>query len=198
MKLIYKIILFSLLCSLPGLVLLIRLFNDQLGPNPVEFLEHTTGDWTIYFLLMSLAISPIHKKWRFNWNKWLLPMHLTRRVLGLSAFIYALLHLATYFVFDMSLSVADAVTDILDRPFILIGMVSLILLIPLAITSTIRWQQRLKKNWNRLHKLVYLVTFLGILHYTLLVKADLFLPILYMSIFAILMLSRINKTHLKN
>ncbi|BCN92623.1 hypothetical protein THMIRHAM_04080 [Thiomicrorhabdus immobilis] len=186
-----KVFLFSLLCSLPAWDLAWRFLNDELGANPVEFLEHHTGDWTIYFLLLTLSITPIQKFFKPNWNRWLMPMHLVRRVLGLSAFGYALLHLATYLVFDMGLSLTDSVNDIIERPFILIGMVSLILLIPLAITSTASWQKRLKRHWQTLHKAIYTLTFLGILHYALLVKADLFQPLIYLSLFAILMLLRI-------
>ena len=191
MSLIIKITLFSLLCSLPAWELVWRLLNDELGANPVEFLEHATGDWTIYFLLMTLTITPIQKLFRPNWNKWLFPMHLVRRTLGLSAFAYALLHLATYLVFDMGLSLDDTITDIIERPFILIGMIALALSIPLAITSTAGWQRRLKQRWQTLHKAIYLLTFLGILHYALLVKADLLQPLIYLGLFGILMLFRI-------
>ena len=194
MNLTLRILLFSLLCSLPAWILLWRLFNDDLGANPVEFLQHDTGDWTIYFLLLSLSITPIQKYVKPNWNRWIMPMHLTRRVLGLSAFCYALLHLTTYFVFDMELSLLASLEDIIERPFILIGMLSLLMLIPLAITSTAGWQKRLKSRWQKLHKATYFLTFLGILHYALLVKADLWQPILYMSLFTILMLFRIKKT----
>lgn len=191
MNLSSRIFLFSLLCSLPAVVLIWRLLTDNLGANPVEFLQHSTGDWTVYFLLLTLTVSPIQNRFRPNWNKLLFPMHLVRRTLGLSAFMYALMHLAVYFVFDMGLSIEESLIDIAERPFILIGMLSLLLLIPLAITSTAGWQRRLKKHWQTLHKSIYLLTFLGILHYALLVKADLFQPILYMTIFAILMLFRI-------
>lgn len=180
-----------MLCSLPAWELVWRLLNDELGANPVEFLEHATGDWTIYFLLMTLTITPIQKLFRPNWNKWLFPMHLVRRTLGLSAFAYALLHLTTYLVFDMGLSLDDTITDIIERPFILIGMIALALLIPLAITSTAGWQRRLKQRWQTLHKAIYLLTFLGILHYALLVKADLLQPLIYLGLFGILMLFRI-------
>ncbi|BBP46811.1 protein-methionine-sulfoxide reductase heme-binding subunit MsrQ [Thiosulfatimonas sediminis] len=187
MPLFIKLFIVSLICALPAGLLTFDLLTDNLGANPVETLEHTTGDWTIYFLLLTLSITPIQKLFS---PKWWLPMHLTRRVLGLSAFVYALLHLAIYFVFDMSVDLNEALTDIAERPFILIGMLALFLLIPLAITSTQGWQRRLKRHWQTLHKLVYLITFLGILHYALLVKADLFMPLLYMTLFGILMLMR--------
>ena len=187
MPLAIKLILFSLICAIPAGMLSFNLLTDNLGANPVEALEHTTGDWTIYFLLLTLSITPFQQLFA---PKWFMPMHLVRRVLGLSALAYALIHLSVYFVFDMSADINEALTDIAERPFILIGMLSLVLLIPLGITSTQGWQRRLKRNWQRLHKLVYPITFLGILHYALLVKADLFLPLLYMTLFGILMLMR--------
>ena len=179
-----------LISLIPAFVLVWRLLTDNLGANPVEFLTHSTGDWTVYFLLLTLAISPLQNRFKLNWNKLYLPAHLMRRILGLAAFTYALLHLSTYFVFDMSLSIDDAITDIIDRPFILIGMLSFVLLFALAITSN-AWSQRvMKKNWRTLHKAIYALTFLGILHYALLVKADFLWPIIYMLGFAILMLMR--------
>jgi len=190
---IFKIIIFSIVCSIPAWLLVWRLFNDDLGANPVEFLEHSTGDWTIYFLLLTLSISPIQKLFKPNWNRWLFAMHLVRRVLGLSALCYALLHLSMYVYFDMDLSLQDTIKDIIKRPFILIGMLALILLIPLAITSTAGWQRRLKSRWQSLHKLIYPLTFLGILHYALLVKADLMMPLIYLTLFMILMAFRIKK-----
>lgn len=187
MKLAIKLIVLSLICAIPAGLLGYDLLTDNLGANPVETLEHTTGDWTIYFLLLTLSMTPLQQMLA---PKWPIPFHLIRRTLGLSAFVYALLHLAIYFVFDMSADLNEALTDIAERPFILIGMLALILLIPLAITSTQGWQRRLKRNWQTLHKLVYPITFLGILHYALLVKADLFMPLLYMTLFGILMLMR--------
>ncbi|WP_319558067.1 protein-methionine-sulfoxide reductase heme-binding subunit MsrQ [Thiomicrorhabdus sp.] len=182
-----KITLLSLICSVPAISLIHRLFTDQLGANPVETLEHFSGDWTIYFLLLTLSISPLQYYFR---PRWPIPMHLVRRVLGLSAFAYALIHLSVYFAFDMGLSFNDTLVDIAERPFILIGMLAFLMLIPLAVTSTSGWQRRLKRRWSQLHKLIYLLTFLGILHYALLVKADLFQPLAYLSLFAALMLAR--------
>lgn len=193
MRLSIRIMIFSLICSVPALILVWRLSTDNLGANPVEFLEHTSGDWTIYFLLLTLSISPIHQKFKPNWNRYLMPMHLVRRILGLSAFAYALIHLSVYFVFDMSLSIDEAINDIIERPFILIGMLAFLLLVPLAITSTSGWQRRLKKQWQTLHKAIYGLTFLGILHYAMLVKADMLEPIFYMLIFAALMLFRMKR-----
>lgn len=190
MKNFIKILALSLACSIPALILVWRLLTDNLGANPVEFLTHSTGDWAIYFLLMTLAITPLQTRFKVAWHKLYLPPHLMRRILGLAAFGYALLHLATYFVFDMSLSLTDAIEDIIERPFITIGMLAFVLLLALAATSNSFAQRKLKQNWKKLHKSIYALTFLGILHYALLVKADLIMPLLYMSIFAALMLAR--------
>ena len=187
MNLTLRLVAFALLCSLPGLDLLWRLLSDQLGANPVEVLTHTTGEWAIYSLLLTLSITPIQHHFKPDWNRYLVPMHLVKRVLGLTAFVYGLLHFSVYFVFDMALSIQDSLQDIAERPFILVGMLAFVLLLPLALTSTQGWQKRLKKRWKTLHKTVYLITFLGILHYIMLVKADLFQPLLLMAVFAGLM-----------
>lgn len=187
MPLATKLLLFGLICAIPAGQLLFNLLNDNLGANPVEVLMHTTGNWAIYFLLLTLSIKPIQQLFT---PKWFMPMHLVRRVLGLSALAYALIHLAVYFVFDMSADVNQMLTDIVQRPFILIGMIALVLLISLGITSTQGWQRRLKRNWQRLHKLAYMATFLGILHYAMLIKADPLMPVLYMVLFGILMIIR--------
>lgn len=187
MPLAAKLLILSLVCALPAVDLGWKLLQDDLGANPVETLEHTSGDWAIYFLLLTLSMSPLQQLFA---PKWPIPMHLIRRVLGLSAFVYALLHLAVYFIFDMGLDIDAAIEDIATRPFIMIGMTALTLLIPLVITSTQGWQKRLKRRWQQLHKLIYPITFLGILHYALLVKADLFMPLVYLLLFGILMLLR--------
>lgn len=183
----WKITLLSLLCLLPAGYLLNNLLTDNLGANPPEILIHFTGDWTIYFLLITLSLSPLHS---FFKPKWPMPMHLIRRIFGLSAFGYAILHLASYFTFDMGLDFNETLKDIAERPFILLGFAAFVLLIPLAVTSTQNWQKRLKRHWQTLHKLVYPITFLGILHYILLVKADLLWPILYLMIFGLFMQAR--------
>lgn len=190
MKKTLKITALSVATMIPVGIMVWRFLTDNMGANPVEYLEHTTGDWAIYFLLMTLAITPLQNRFKVRWHKVYLPLPLMRRILGLSAFFYALLHLLTYFVFDMGLSVEDALNDIIERPFITIGMISFVLLTALAVTSNAWSQKKLKQNWGRLHKSIYALTFLGILHYALLVKADLLQPILYMLIFASLMLLR--------
>lgn len=148
----------------------------------MEALEHATGDWAIYLLLITLAAPLILK-----WIKYPLPAFLIKRTLGLAAFIYALLHLATYLIFDVELDFNAFVNDLAERPFILIGMIALLTLSPLAITSTQEWQRRLKKHWFTLHKGIYLATALAIIHYDLLVKADLTQPVLLFMTFTLIM-----------
>lgn len=196
MNSLWRIVLLSLLCSIPALDLGWRFYHFDLGANPVETLQHTTGNWALYFLLITLSITPINNLLRPRWSKFL-AMHLTRRIFGLSAFCYAVLHLLSYWFFDLELSLPLLVEDVLERPFILMGMLALTLLVPLAITSTAGWQRRLKQRWQSLHKLVYPITLLAITHYVMLVKADLFQPLLMLLIFIVLMLLR-NKTLLKN
>jgi sulfoxide reductase heme-binding subunit YedZ len=174
-----------LLCALPGVLLSWQLFNNQLVANPVEALEHATGDWAIYFLLITLAAPLILKRLK---RPSPLPTYLIKRTLGLAAFIYALLHLTAYLVFDVELDFNAFVNDLAERPFILIGMIALLILFPLAITSTQGWQRRLKKHWLTLHKGIYLATALAIIHYALLVKADLTQPIMLLTIFTLVIL----------
>ena len=172
-----------MLCSLPAIQLSWQLFTDTLGANPVETLEHTTGDWALYFLLLTLATPLLLKKL----PRLPLPAYLIKRTLGLVAFTYASLHLLIYFIFDLSLDFAELWADILERPFILIGMLAWLLLLPLALTSTLNWQKRLKQRWFTLHKLIYWVTGLGILHFFLLVKADITQPSLLLIVYLLIL-----------
>lgn len=185
-----KVILISLLCAIPMMWLGWRFVQFDLGANPVETLEHQTGIWAIYFLFATLAISSIQRKWRLNVY---MPFHLLRRILGLSVFAYALAHLLIYMLFDLEFNFAGLWLDILERPFILVGMLSFMLLVPLTITSTLQWQKRLKRRWNQLHLLVYPLTFLALLHLLWIQKADFFEPIVYFILFACLIMARFQK-----
>ncbi len=180
-----KIIGLILLCSLPFFNLGWLFLQDDLGANPVETLESTTGDWAIYFLLLTLLVPYLTQVIKF---RWFLPEYLIKRTLGLAAFAYVLTHLSIYFVFDMSLSLEDAWFDIIERPFILVGMSALLLLIPLAITSTLKWQRRLKKHWFTLHKAIYVIILLGITHGIMIQKVDITEPLLYLGLFILLVI----------
>ena len=154
-------------------------FRGNLGANPIEFFIRTTGVLTLIFLFVTLAVTPLRKI--FGWNQ----LIKFRRMLGLYAFFYAFLHLIAYGIFDKSLSVSAIVADVWQRPFIAVGMLAFFLLIPLAVTSTNAMIKRLGgKNWARLHKLTYLIAILGVVHFWMIVKSDVFYPILFALVLA--------------
>jgi len=149
-------------------------FFGKLGANPVEFTLRTTGVLTLVFLLITLAVTPLRK--RYGWNN----LIKFRRMLGLYAFFYGFLHLVTYSIFDKSFSISAIASDIWERPFIAVGMLAFFLLVPLALTSTNGMIKRLGgKNWARLHKLTYLAAILGVIHFWMIVKSDVFYPLLF-------------------
>lgn len=156
--------------------------NGNLGANPIEFFLRTTGVLALIFLLITLAVTPLRKM--FGWNE----LIKSRRMLGLYAFFYAFLHLITYSIFDKSFDFSAIAADVLQRPFIAVGMLAFFLLIPLAVTSTNGMIKRLGgKNWAKLHKLTYLIAILGVIHFWLIVKSDLRYPIFFAFILAILL-----------
>jgi len=161
------------LCLLPLALLLWNGFHNSLGANPIEKITHFTGDWALQFLLLTLAITPARKL--FGWSV----LVRYRRMLGLYAFFYACLHFLTYFVLDQFFDFREIAADILKRPYITVGFVAFVLLIPLAVTSTNKMIRRLGRHWKQLHQLVYVVAVLVILHFLWLVKADTFEPLMY-------------------
>lgn len=178
-----KAIIFFL-CLLPAVWLLTNFFQDNLGANPFEALTRQSGEWTLRFLLIVLAITPLRK---ITGQAWLMAY---RRMLGLYVFFYACLHLTTYIWFDQFFDWDEIVTDIIKRPFITVGMLAFVLLLPLAITSTNNWMRRLGRRWKKLHQMVYIIGILGVLHYLWLVKADLREPLIYSAILIILLAYR--------
>ncbi|MCP5196626.1 MAG: protein-methionine-sulfoxide reductase heme-binding subunit MsrQ [Gammaproteobacteria bacterium] len=164
-------------------------WNDQLGANPVETLTHRTGDWSLRFLLLTLAVTPVRRL--SGWNG----LQRFRRMLGLFAFFYVGLHFSVYLIFDHFFDWSAIVADVAKRPYITVGFSAFILLIPLAVTSTNSMIKRLGRNWQRLHRLVYLIGILGVLHYLWLVKADLREPLLYAGILAALLGYRLLHNH---
>lgn len=176
--------LLFLVCLLPLAQLL---WHALLGHavNPIEDLTRGLGTWTLRFLLITLCVSPLRA---LGAPGWLLRL---RRMLGLYAFFYACLHLLTYLWLDQFFDWAAIVRDIVKRPFITVGMLAFLLLLPLAITSTDGWIRRLKRNWGKLHRLVYVIAPLGVLHYLWLVKRDLQSPLIYAAILAVLLLWRV-------
>jgi methionine sulfoxide reductase heme-binding subunit len=176
------------LCLVPAALLIWGGFHADLGPNPVEKITHTTGDWTLRFLLITLTITPARKLLG-------LPQLIKfRRMFGLFAFFYGSLHFMTWLILDKFFSLPEMLADIAKRPFITAGALGLACMIPLAITSTAGWIRRLGgKRWQRLHRLIYVSAAAGVLHYYWLVKSDIRLPLLYGAIFAILMTLRLAK-----
>lgn len=156
--------------------------RGNLGANPIEFFLRTTGVLTLIFLLITLAITPLRKI--FGWNN----LIKFRRMLGLYAFFYGFLHLITYSIFDKSFNLSAIISDVWQRPFIAIGMLAFFLLIPLAVTSTNGMIKRLGgKNWARLHKLTYVIAVLGVIHFWMIVKSDIFYPAAFGLILAALL-----------
>lgn len=156
--------------------------QHRLGTNPVEYLIRTTGMLSLIFLILSLAITPARKV--SGWNGF---SHF-RKMLGLCAFLYGLLHFTSYFVFDRSLSLKRTLSDTLARPFILLGMTALLVMVPLAITSTNGMIKRLGAvRWKRLHRLAYVAGIAGSLHYFLLVKADTRQPLAFAAVLSVLL-----------
>lgn len=155
-------------------------FNDDLGANPVEFVEHSTGTWALVFLLVTLSMTPIRL---ITGQVWQIQL---RRILGLFMFFYASLHIITYVWLDFALLWNEMLIDITKHPRILVGMAAFLLTIPLAATSNSYMIKRLKTNWKKLHQLVYVIAILVVVHYLLLVKKDLTEPIYYAAALAIL------------
>jgi len=180
---LYKPVIFFI-CLVPLILLFRNFYLDQLGANPFEVLTRNTGEWTLRFILITLAMTPLRQ---LSGSAW--PLKL-RRMLGLFSFFYVCVHLSTYLWLDHFFDWDEIITDIIKRPYITIGMLAFILLIPLAITSNKVMMRRLGKHWKSLHKLVYLISVLGVLHFLLLVKADLLEPLIYASILFLLLTLR--------
>jgi sulfoxide reductase heme-binding subunit YedZ len=173
-----------LLCSLPLSWLALRAFGVSglsLGPNPVEALLHGLGLWALRLLLLTLCIRPAAVMLRQP------RLMRLRRMVGLWAFTYLVLHFLTWLVLDRGLELDGVAADIVKRPFITVGFAALLLLIPLAVTSTDRWMRRLGQRWHTLHKLIYVAALLGSLHFLWLVKADWREPALYIGAYVALM-----------
>jgi len=175
-----------LACLAPLAWLVWRAFHEALGANPIETITHSTGNCTLTFLLITLAVTPVRKLTR---QYWLINF---RRMFGLFAFFYGTLHLLTWAVADKSLVLHDMLADIVKRRFITAGMTAYALMIPLALTST-KWSIRKLggKRWQALHRLIYFSAAIGVIHYIWLVKADLKKPLEYAAVLAVLMLYRL-------
>jgi sulfoxide reductase heme-binding subunit YedZ len=153
-----KLVIF-LLALLPLLRLIERGVHDNLSANPLEFITRATGDWAMYFLCLTLLITPLRRLTQMNW---LLRL---RRLLGLYVFLYAVLHFLCFLWFDHFFDLEEIGKDILKRPFIAVGFTALVLLVPLVVTSTDRMMRQLGRWWGRLHRLIYVVALLAVLHF---------------------------------
>jgi len=171
-----------LACLLPLARLGWKAYMGLLGANPIEVITHSTGDWTLIFLLITLAVRPLRK---LSGQPWLIRY---RRMFGLCAFFYVTLHFLTYIWLDKFFNVHDMLADIAKRKFITVGFTGFVLLIPLALTSTSGWIRRLGgKRWQALHRLIYAAAICGVIHYLWLVKADIRKPLQYGTVLAVLL-----------
>lgn len=185
-RFVWKPIVF-LTCLVPFAIIAARVFGvyGALGANPIEEVMDWLGNWGLRFIMIALAVTPLRKITGWNW------LIRFRRMLGLFAFFYILMHFATWFVLDRELYLGDIAEDIAKRPFITLGMVALILLIAMAVTSTNGMRRRLGKRWDNIHKGVYVVGVLGVWHYWWQVKSDITEPLIYAVILAALLAYRV-------
>ena len=173
------------LCLGPFLWLVFRSLTERLSVNPIEDITLTTGIWALRFLVASIAITPLRRI--TGWNR----LIQYRRMIGLFAFFYALLHVTTYFALDLYPFFDQMWADLTRRPFIIAGMISFLAMVPLALTSTKGWIRRMGKRWQLLHRLVYLSALAAGIHYLWKVKVIIGSPVYYLAIIAILLLFRV-------
>jgi methionine sulfoxide reductase heme-binding subunit len=178
-----------LTCTLPAALLVRATASGHLGANPLETIRDTTGIWTLRFLLVTLAITPVRRI--TGWHK----IIRARRMLGLFAFFYAVLHFVSYVWLDQFFALDGMIDDLTKRPFIMAGYASFVVLIPLAVTSTKKWIGRLGgKRWQLLHRLIYLSAAAGVVHYFWRVKLDVQSPIIYSAALGTLFLARLRSS----
>jgi len=170
----------------PLLSISINIFQDTLGANPIEFIERHFGKWTLIFLCLTLSMTPLRRI--TNISQWIL----YRRMLGLFVFFYASIHLLCYIALDYHFDWIDIKNDIIKHRYVLVGFLAWILLLPLAITSSDKMIRKLKANWKLLHRLIYVIAILGVLHFIWLVKKDITEPLIYAAIVSILLILRLN------
>ena len=182
----FRLALFMLAC-LPALIAIAAMASDLtrgtrlFGSDPIKEGEHFLGEWTLRFLVMTLMVTPIRQLLGWNW----VAKH--RRTLGLFAFAYGFMHWLTYALLDVQLNFRDLVADIAKRPYIVVGTAGLLMMVPLALTSTTKMIQRLGgKRWNLVHKLIFPACVLGVIHFWMAVKADITDPLMFATIFAVL------------
>tara|TARA_Y100001949_G_scaffold52988_1_gene44617 strand:+ start:144 stop:722 length:579 start_codon:yes stop_codon:yes gene_type:complete len=174
------------LSTIPFVLIVYKIFYNKLGPEPVKEITHFTGEWTLIFICLTLAMSPLKRFTNFNfWIK-------IRRMLGLFVFFYASLHLLTYVGIDYRFSLQPIFDDVVKKKYIFVGFAAWILLIPLTITSSQKMMFLLKQNWKKLHRLIYVIAILGSLHFIWLSKTIYFKPLIYFVLITVLLVLRIN------
>ena len=170
----------------PLLSISINILQDTLGANPIEFIERHFGKWTLIFLCLTLSMTPLRRI--TNISQWIL----YRRMLGLFVFFYASIHLLCYIALDYHFDWVDIKNDIIKHRYVLVGFLAWLLLLPLAITSSDKMIRKLKANWKLLHRLIYVIAILSVLHFIWLVKKDITEPLIYAAIVSILLILRLN------
>jgi methionine sulfoxide reductase heme-binding subunit len=178
-----------ILSSIPFLIIVYKIFFNQLGPEPVKEITHYTGEWTLIFICLTLAMRPLK---RFTnliiWMKF-------RRMLGLFVFFYSTAHLITYVGIDYRFDWQQIFNDVFKKKYVFIGFSAWLLLIPLTVTSSQKMMKLLKHNWKKIHKLIYVIAIFGSLHYIWLSKTIFFKPLIYATIIALLLLIRVKKNN---
>jgi len=178
-----KVLIFTL-SLVPIFYIIYQILTNQLGPEPIKDITHHTGKWTLYFITITLAMTPLKKITKLNiWINY-------RRMFGLFIFFYASVHLMTYVGLDYRFDLASIGSDIIKKKYIFIGFSAWLLLIPLAITSNKRMMKILKDKWKKLHRLIYLISLFGVIHYLWLVKRDITEPLIFLTIILILLAFR--------
>src|SRR6056300_867292 len=172
-------------CLLPILIIVYQIIFNQLGPEPVKKITHVTGEWTLRFIIITLAMTPLKKFTKLNfWISY-------RRMFGLFVFFYASAHMMTYVGIDYRFDWSSIGDDIIKKKFIFAGFLAWLLLVPLALTSSKRMIKLLRDKWKKLHKLFYIISLLGIIHYLWLVKVVTVEPLIYLIIIVILLTLRV-------
>ena len=173
------------LSLLPILIIFYQIIFNQLGPEPVKEITHVTGNWTLRFIIITLAMTPLQKFTKLNfWISY-------RRMFGLFVFFYASAHMMTYVGIDYRFDLSSIGDDIIKKKFIFAGFLAWLLLVPLALTSSKRMIRLLRDKWKKLHKLIYIISLLGIIHYLWLVKVVTIEPLIYLIIIVILLTLRV-------
>jgi sulfoxide reductase heme-binding subunit YedZ len=175
------------LCLLPFAWLVYGAASNGLGPDPAESIMHITGEWALRLLLLTLLVSPLRQ-----WAGWPVVLKL-RRMLGLYAFFYACIHLLSFSHFYIGWTAAALIEELAERPYITVGFAAWLLLLPLAVTSTRTMQRRLRRNWQRLHRLVYAVAVLACCHILWQARSDIGEALVYILLFAVLLAWRVKR-----